>query len=54
MENGSNNGDNSVFLSSSPAAKIGLFPTITLPMGILNGLPVGINFLVKHGVKPEL
>ncbi|MET7256867.1 amidase [Dyadobacter fermentans] len=39
--------------SYGPAALSG-FPSITLPMGMLSGLPVGISFLAKAYQEPEL
>jgi amidase len=39
--------------SYGPAALSG-FPSITLPMGLLSGLPVGISFLAKAYQEPEL
>jgi amidase len=37
------NGDNFGLSSSSPAARAG-YPNITVPMGSIEGLPVGISF----------
>ena len=37
------NGDNFSLSSSSPAARAG-YPNITLPMGYIDGLPVGVSF----------
>jgi amidase len=37
------NGDAFQFGSSSPAAQAG-YPNITVPMGFIDGLPVGISF----------
>lgn len=39
--------------SYGPAALSG-FPSITLPMGMLSGLPVGISFLARAYQEPEL
>jgi len=39
--------------SYGPAALSG-FPSITLPMGMLSGLPVGISFIAKAYQEPEL
>ncbi|MCF0070581.1 amidase [Dyadobacter sp. CY261] len=39
--------------SYGPAALSG-FPSVTLPMGLLNGLPLGISFLGKAFREPEL
>lgn len=47
------NGDNFGLSSSSPAARSG-YPNITLPMGYIDGLPVGINFFGKAWSEPEL
>lgn len=47
------NGDNFGISSSSPAARSG-YPNITLPMGYIDGLPVGINFFGKAWSEPEL
>ncbi|TNE74494.1 amidase [bacterium] len=47
------NGDKFLLSSSSPAAMAG-YPNITLPMGFINGLPVGINFFGKAWSEPTL
>lgn len=47
------NGDNFGLSSSSPAARAG-YPNITLPMGYIDGLPVGINFFGRAWSEPEL
>jgi len=47
------NGDAFSGSSSSPAAVAG-YPTITLPAGWVNGLPVGISFIGKAWSEPEL
>lgn len=39
--------------SYGPAALSG-FPSITLPMGMLSGLPIGISFLARAYQEPEL
>ncbi|MFV1884883.1 MAG: amidase [Balneola sp.] len=47
------NGDNFGLSSSSPAARAG-YPNITLPMGYVDGLPVGINFFGTAWTEPLL
>lgn len=47
------NGDSFSGSSSSPAAVAG-YPTITLPAGWVNGLPVGISFIGKAWSEPVL
>jgi amidase len=47
------NGDNFGISSSSPAARAG-YPNITLPMGYIDGLPVGINFFGSAWSEPVL
>lgn len=47
------NGDNFGLSSSSPAARSG-YPNITLPMGYIDGLPVGISFFGRAWSEPEL
>lgn len=47
------NGDNFGLSSSSPAARAG-YPNITVPMGYIDGLPVGINFFGKAWSEPQL
>lgn len=47
------NGDNYSVSSSSPAARAG-YPNITVPMGYIDGLPVGISFFGKAWSEPEL
>lgn len=44
------NGDSGHLGSSSPAARSG-YPSITVPMGFIEGLPVGISFLEGHGAS---
>ena len=45
------NGDSFQLGSSSPAARAG-YPNITVPMGFVDELPVGISFLAAPGVSP--
>lgn len=47
------NGDNFAVSSSSPAAHAG-YPNITVPMGYIDGLPVGISFFGKAWSEPTL
>lgn len=47
------NGDNFGLSSSSPAARSG-YPNITVPMGYIDGLPVGINFFGEAWSEPLL
>jgi amidase len=47
------NGDSFSGSSSSPAAVAG-YPSITLPAGWINGLPVGISFIGKAWSEPVL
>jgi amidase len=47
------NGDSNQFGSSSPAAQAG-YPNITVPMGFIDGLPVGISFFGKAWSEPVL
>lgn len=47
------NGDNFAVSSSSPAARAG-YPNITVPMGYIDGLPVGISFFGRAWSEPEL
>lgn len=47
------NGDHYDFGSSSPAAISG-YPTITVPMGFIDGLPVGISFFGLAWSEGEL
>jgi amidase len=47
------NGDSGSGSSSSPAAVAG-YPTITLPAGWINGLPVGISLIGRAWSEPEL
>jgi amidase len=46
-------GDNFTTSSSSPAAIAG-YPNITVPMGYIDGLPVGVNFFGKAWSEPVL
>lgn len=47
------NGDNFSGGSSSPAAISG-YPNITVPMGFVEGLPIGISFFGKAWTEPKL
>jgi amidase len=47
------NGDSFSGSSSSPAAVAG-YPTITLPAGSINGLPVGVSFIGRAWSEPVL
>jgi amidase len=47
------NGDNFGTSSSSPAARAG-YAAITLPMGFIDGLPVGITFFGGAWMEPEI
>lgn len=47
------NGDNYSISSSSPAAQAG-YPNITVPMGFIDGLPVGVSFFGRAWSEPEL
>ena len=47
------NGDNGKVGSSSPAARAG-YPNITVPMGFIDELPVGISFFGKAWSEPVL
>ncbi|MEX2514256.1 MAG: amidase [Cyclobacteriaceae bacterium] len=47
------NGDGSHLGSSSPAAQAG-YPNITLPMGMIDGLPVGISIFGTAWSEPKL
>ncbi|MEX0845062.1 MAG: amidase [Balneolaceae bacterium] len=47
------NGDNFAVSSSSPAARSG-YPNITVPMGFIDGLPVGISFFGRAWSEPVL
>lgn len=47
------NGDHFTGGSSSPAAIAG-YPNITVPMGFINGLPIGISFFGKAWSEPTL
>ena len=47
------NGDSFQLGSSSPAAWAG-YPNITVPMGFIEGLPVGISFFGRAWSEPVL
>jgi amidase len=47
------NGDSFQLGSSSPAAQAG-YPNITVPMGFIDGLPVGISFFGRAWSEPLL
>ena len=47
------NGDHYIGGSSSPAARSG-YPNITIPMGQVHGLPVGISFFAEAFSEPKL
>jgi len=47
------NGDSYTVSSSSPAAISG-YPNITVPMGFVEGLPVGISFFGRAWSEPVL
>ena len=47
------NGDNFSISSSSPAAISG-YPDISVPMGFIQGLPVGISFFGRAWSEPKL
>ncbi len=47
------NGDSNAFGSSSPAAVAG-YPNITVPNGLIQGLPVGISFFGRAWSEPTL
>ncbi|PKD44030.1 amidase [Rhodohalobacter barkolensis] len=46
-------GDNFALSSSSPSARAG-YPIVTLPMGQLDGLPVGVSFFGRAWSEPVL
>lgn len=47
------NGDNYSISSSSPSARAG-YPVITVPMGFIDGLPVGVSFFGRAWSEPML
>jgi len=47
------NGDHFILSSSSPAARSG-YPNITVPMGFVEDLPVGISFFGRAWSEPIL
>ena len=47
------NGDNYHIGSSSPAARAG-YPNITIPMGNIHGLPIGISFCSRVWSESKL
>ncbi|MGK7370505.1 MAG: amidase, partial [Candidatus Halalkalibacterium sp. M3_1C_030] len=47
------NGDNFSVSSSSPAARAG-YPNITVPMGNIDGLPIGVSFFGRAWSEPDL
>ncbi len=47
------NGDHFIGSSSSPAARSG-YPNITVPMGFIHGLPVGISIFAEAYSEPKL
>jgi amidase len=47
------NGDHYIGGSSSPAARSG-YPNITVPMGFVHGLPVGLSFFAEAFSEPKL
>jgi len=46
-------GDNLSISSSTPAARAG-YPIITVPMGMIDGLPVGLSFFGRAWSEPDL
>jgi amidase len=47
------NGDHFIGGSSSPAARSG-YPNITVPMGFVHGLPIGLSFFAEAWSEPKL
>jgi amidase len=48
------NGDTYIGPYTAPPAAIAGYPTITIPVGYISGLPVGISFLGGDRSEPEL
>lgn len=48
------NGDVYIGPYTAPPAAIAGYPTITIPIGYISGLPIGISFLGGDGSEPEL
>jgi amidase len=47
------NGDHFIGGSSSPAARSG-YPNITVPMGFVHGLPIGLSIFAEAWSEPKL
>jgi amidase len=47
------NGDHTTFSSTTPSAVAG-YPSITVPVGRVSGLPVGISFMGRRFAEPTL
>jgi amidase len=47
------NGDHYIGGSSSPAARSG-YPNVTVPMGFVHGLPVGLSFFAEAWSEPKI